>query len=126
MQMQSVLKKKYRFDIGYATILCDGSYRGSGWQLCETVTYNNFVVGPSPDFYVAADPEADPLPDAQWHTADAACGDGNFVTLGTNGDFVCKSCSGDGSTTGQEFFLAEFTKERGVGEGAVYTMDDAV
>tara|TARA_B100000676_G_C18056123_1_gene834535 strand:+ start:5 stop:2071 length:2067 start_codon:yes stop_codon:yes gene_type:complete len=78
------------------------------------------VVGatPSPDFYVAADPETDPLPDAQWHTADVACGDGNFVTLGTNGDFIYKSCNGDSEKTGQECFLYEFTKERSAGEGA--------
>jgi len=69
-----------------------------------------------PDFYEPPDAEPDPLPDGDWETQDVACGEGNFVSLATNGEFICKSCTEAGQ--GKTIFLAEFNKKRGAGEGS--------
>ena len=95
---------------------------GFGGDNCETcasgysgTNCENFD-GVDPDFYDPSDAEPDPLPDGDWETQDVACGDGNFVSLATNGEFICKSCTEAGQ--GKTIFLAEFNKKRGAGEGS--------
>jgi hypothetical protein len=70
----------------------------------------------NPDYYEPSDAEPDPLPDGDWETQDVACGDGNFVSLATNGEFSCKSCTQTGQ--GITAFLAEFNSKRGTGQGS--------
>ena len=77
--------------------------------------------GPPPDYYISPDPELTPTEDELWFTQDVACGVGNFVTLtGTDGDWSCKSCNGDGSSTGKELFLEEYTLIRETGTGFLH------
>ena len=71
----------------------------------------------TPDEFEDTDRESNPLPDLTWETRDIACGDSNFVSLATNGDFSCQPCAGDGTNSGQELFLAEYQKIRADGEG---------
>ena len=74
-----------------------------------------------PDYYISPDPELAPTEDELWYTADVACGVGNFVTLtGTDADWSCKSCNGDGSSTGKELFLEEYTYIRETGTGKLH------
>ena len=83
----------------------------------DTKTYGNIVVGPKPDLFEETDRESNPLPDLTWETRDVACGDNNFVSLATNGDFSCQPCGGDGTNSGQQLFLFEYEKIRKTGEG---------
>ena len=94
--------------------VCDNSDSGgSTWKCVRRVCTN---LAPDPDFYEPPDAEPDPLPDGDWETQDVACGDGNFVSLATNGEFSCKSCTQAGQ--GKTAFLAEFNRKRGQGEGS--------
>ena len=95
---------------------------GFGGDNCETcasgysgTNCENFD-GVDPDYYEPSDAEPDPLPDGDWETQDVACGDGNFVSLATNGEFSCKSCTQAGQ--GKTAFLAEFNSKRGAGQGS--------
>ena len=95
---------------------------GFGGDNCERCAYaysgdncENFD-GVDPDYYESSDAEPDPLPDSDWETQDVACGDGNFVSLNAEGEFLCKSCTEAGQ--GKTAFLAEFNSKRGAGQGS--------
>ena len=94
--------------------------RATSGQGCgNTIKCINLAI--SPDYYLSADPEASPREDVTWFTQDVACGVGNFVTLtGTDGDWSCKSCNGDGSSTGEQLFLEEYTLIRETGTGVLH------
>ena len=128
----------YKVSLGngysFASLHSDGQATGCSIVNGVTVVYNtdtngqacsnNIVcvdLGLNPDYYLSADPEATPREDVTWFTQDVACGVGNFVTLtGTDGDWSCKSCNGDGSSTGKELFLEEYTLIRETGTGFLH------
>jgi hypothetical protein len=90
----------------------------NGWTVANDACGGG---GSAPDYYISPDPEIAPTDDELWFTADVACGVGNFVTLtGTDADWSCKSCNGDGSNTGKELFLTEYTFIRETGTGKLH------
>lgn len=99
--------------------VCDNTDAGGNiWKCVRRVCTN---LAPEPDYYLSQDPEANPTGDDLWFTQDVACGVGNFVTLtGANADWSCKSCNGDGSNTGKELFLEEYTYIRETGAGKLH------
>jgi hypothetical protein len=83
----------------------------------DAVQYSVVATAPPPDFYDASDPETDPYADNVWQTEDIACGVNHFVSIGSNNQFSCVSCDGDGIDSGEDLFLEEYSRSRGATEG---------
>lgn len=67
-------------------------------------------LGPLPDFYQVSDPETSPKADSVWETQDVDCGDGQFVSLESDGSFKCVGCD-------QNNFYSEYSVARTSGTG---------